>query len=303
MQPLQSDNNEIVLWGTQVVYRHSGIMNVFKRLVGKDEFNNLPSLNWEWNSSTNRRMKTINWQDMTHDVMHIRYLKGLVGIAVRYKSEEFYDFDPDKKHPASVIKVYCLSGPILAETFRTHTLSDGSTLEFRVKHWMDCREEEEIDKRVFKHTVSPRAQVFKIPLWNRRVYLEGIELEKTLLDLARVEDFRALPELKWEWASSLNTSIVEFTGEKMTHPFMSMKSKGEIIAIAVKYYSYRYFQNDPDQWCQAYVVKVYSLKNRLTEDSSAEISKPGYSRIFTIQPYMISSEAHDILRWLLTTVK
>lgn len=224
---------------------------------------------------------------MTHSVMAVYYASGLAGIAVKYETDSFYDHDPRKAHPAKVVKVFCISSLFLSETLRTEWLAEGKPLEFRVKTWMDAREEKEIEQRVFQRTVFVGPTI-DLPLWKRRIYFSGDDLKWALLKLSSVEDFRLLPELEWEWKSYIGKSMVQPASLK--HPFMSLKIRNSVVAIAVHYSTHEYFDTDPKLKCRADVLKVYLLENAIAETESSEYDKNLY-RIFKIQSYLLSHEA------------
>lgn len=242
---------------------------------------NLPSYAWHWDSVfTGRKIKRINYQDLTHPIMTLKYSSvGIRAVVFKYETRDFYDNDPTYAKPAQVVKVF---NPW--KDIEESSETDGSN-EFRVKHGMDAREYHDL-LRLFKNA-SGLNQI-PLPLWERKLVIEGEWLRTTILSLANIERFTSLPEVKWEWRDK---TIKPIRFSDLAPMFSRLLYKGELAGIAIKWKSAscdKYAQGGKNLFL---IVKVILFTEQIALQPLHKFSS---NETFQVDRKLLSYEAFDI---------
>lgn len=278
------DRDIVPQWMDKVCLSGDNLLSALYFLADSD-IRCLPTLKWEWNNYLgNRRIKTITYAEMNSPIMVLKEGSRPIAVAIKYETDTYFDHDPKKSHPAFVVKVYAFFGD-LEETWRREKTPSGKPLEFRVKHWMDCREGLILEQKL--NCKTSKISLNDVALWKRKVVLTDLSLKKAILKLAQVEDFRSLPEIAWKWDKK-TVKFIDF--DKMSAPFMRLKLQGELAAIAIKYTAEKYDDNAPKPAITFSIVKVITFTENI-ESSSPLVHFP---KIFMVQNKLLCSEAHDI---------
>lgn len=278
------------LWREHAVFRGQHLLFAVKELARVSNLNELPEIAWGWNNLvTNSRIKTIEFSDMKEPIMCLKESNQIVGVAFKYLTDNFFDYDPSLKKKAHVVKVIALTDR-LEETTRTTQSS-----EFRVKDWIDCREASIMEEALWKDAPPSSESDLRAPLYMNRVVLKYESLTLTLLSLAKVGQIDSLPLLNWSWKNLTSYEIQPISFNQMTHNFMSLKWKGLFIAIAVRYIDDSYYDAKPVNSYRATLVKVYLIaKNQIVKS----FTQDEYNNIFTVQDFMDAHDAYAINRFL-----
>lgn len=199
-------------------------LEAFISFISSKRLDQLFALKWSWNSLMNKRIQSISPQEMSENFMALKMSQKIVGIAIKYSSERYYDYNPQS---AKKTQVVCVLSPQmdLEETWRSE-----KGFEFRVKHFIDAREAHELAS-LFRPEESKDLEV---PLWHGMFTLKGETLRTSLLQLARIEDFRSLPEIKWEWDDK---SVKVIPRAQVKSSFSRLCLRGNLVAIAILYES------------------------------------------------------------------